>query len=67
MKLIYLFRNGILGLIPSIERGDLNSFFEKLGEIVAKTIDLNLLTQLAEVPAITKTDSSIFDIKREKR
>lgn len=56
-----------LGLIPSIERGDLNSFFEKLGEIVAKTIDLNLLTQLAEVPAITKTDSSIFDIKREKK
>jgi cobyrinic acid a,c-diamide synthase len=37
-----------LGLVPSIERGDLDNFFDKLGELAAKTIDLELLYKLAQ-------------------
>ena len=36
-----------LGLVPSIERGDLDSFFNKLGELTAKTVDLDLFNNLA--------------------
>ncbi|WP_456276168.1 cobyrinate a,c-diamide synthase [Bacillus sp. AK128] len=36
-----------LGLVPSIERGELDSYFNQLAETVEKTIDLDLLLRLA--------------------
>ena len=39
-----------LGLIPSIERGELNPFFEKLGELSLETVDVrNCLYELAKL------------------
>jgi len=56
-----------LGLIPSIERGELHSFFEKLGELVSETIDLDRLLELAVVKPLRATnENSIFTCKREK-
>lgn len=45
-----------LGLIPSIERGELDGFFAELGKRVAETVDLDALLKLAEAPA--------FDVPR---
>ncbi|WP_027409796.1 cobyrinate a,c-diamide synthase [Anoxybacteroides tepidamans] len=39
-----------LGLVPSIERGELDRFFAQLGERIARTVDLDALLQLAEAP-----------------
>jgi cobyrinic acid a,c-diamide synthase len=39
-----------LGLVPSIERGELEPFFEKLGDLVLETIDVDRLYKLAEAP-----------------
>lgn len=39
-----------LGLVPSIERGELDDFFMQLGERITKTVDLEALWQLAEAP-----------------
>lgn len=41
-----------LGLIPAIERGDLDTFFEKLGALMAETIDLDLLLSLTKAPVL---------------
>jgi cobyrinic acid a,c-diamide synthase len=41
-----------LGLIPSIERGELDVFFAELGKRVAKTVDLDALLELAEAPEL---------------
>ncbi|WHY73775.1 cobyrinate a,c-diamide synthase [Fictibacillus enclensis] len=54
-----------LGLIPSIERGDLDPFFQKLGELVEATIDLDHLMKVAEAPPIElEAKDSLFQ-KRE--
>ncbi|MGG1575202.1 cobyrinate a,c-diamide synthase [Fictibacillus sp. NRS-1165] len=54
-----------LGLIPSIERGDLDSFFEKLGTLIEQTIDLDRLMELAETSVMDGgIEPSIFQ-KRE--
>ncbi len=39
-----------LGLVPSIERGELEPFFEKLGELVLENIDVDKLYELAQAP-----------------
>ena len=36
-----------LGLIPSMERGELDPFFDQLGNLVIETIDIDQLLQLA--------------------
>ncbi|GAB7387066.1 cobyrinate a,c-diamide synthase [Bacillaceae bacterium] len=41
-----------LGLVPSIERGELASFFQLLGERVAATVDLERLLAIAEAPPL---------------
>src|SRR3954454_1982136 len=41
-----------LGLIPSLERGDLDSFFDQLGELVLETIDIEQLLTLAQAGPI---------------
>jgi cobyrinic acid a,c-diamide synthase len=39
-----------LGLVPSVERGELKPFFEKLGRQVASTIDVEAIRQAAACP-----------------
>lgn len=41
-----------LGLIPAIERGDLDTFFDKLGALMTETIDLELLLALTKAPVL---------------
>lgn len=54
-----------LGLIPSIERGELDSFFQSLGETVSETIDLNKIYELTDAPPIEISHKSIF--KKQER
>lgn len=44
-----------LGLIPAVERGELDSFFDKLGALMAETIDLDLLLALTKAPVLEET------------
>ncbi|KIL51624.1 cobyrinic acid a,c-diamide synthase [Jeotgalibacillus alimentarius] len=42
-----------LGLVPSIERGDLDGQLEKLGEAVTETIDIDRIFNLSQQPPLT--------------
>lgn len=56
-----------LGLIPSIERGELDPFFDKLGELVLETIDIEKLLELSKVLPLNRTQtSSLFEKKKGK-
>ncbi|BDH60419.1 cobyrinate a,c-diamide synthase [Lysinibacillus sp. PLM2] len=56
-----------LGLIPSIERGELEPFFEKMGDLIAETIDLEKLLEIAEAePFKVSETSSLFKNSIEK-
>ena len=55
-----------LGLIPSIERGELDHFFNKLGDLVSETVDLDQFLELAVAQPINANKRSIFEKKREK-
>ncbi|WP_028403302.1 cobyrinate a,c-diamide synthase [Ectobacillus panaciterrae] len=46
-----------LGLIPSVERGELDSFFDQLGDLVLETIDVDRLYELAQAPALEIKES----------
>lgn len=55
-----------LGLIPSIERGELDHFFQTLGDLVNETIDMELLLQLANADLLPSNEkSSLFEAKKE--
>jgi cobyrinic acid a,c-diamide synthase len=49
-----------LGLVPAVERGDLNELFEALAEAAEKTIDLDHLLSIAQAPELPPVQSSIF-------
>ncbi len=53
-----------LGLIPAIERGELNPFFKRLANLISETIDIDRLYQLAETTEILNEASGLF-AKRE--
>jgi len=55
-----------LGLIPSIERGELDEFFDRLGELVLATIDLDHLVKLANAKPIESKAITMFEKKKEK-
>lgn len=56
-----------LGLIPSIERGELTPLFDKMGDLVLETIDIDKLLELAVAePIIEKNKSSLFEKKQNK-
>jgi cobyrinic acid a,c-diamide synthase len=56
-----------LGLVPSIERGDLNALFLKLAELVENTIDVNKLLQLSmRKPLESNVTDSIFKQRPSK-
>ncbi|MGP7817183.1 cobyrinate a,c-diamide synthase [Niallia sp. 01092] len=46
-----------LGLVPSVERGELDSFFVQLGELVLETIDVEQLYELAQAPELEIVES----------
>ncbi|WP_338450762.1 cobyrinate a,c-diamide synthase [Niallia oryzisoli] len=50
-----------LGLIPAIERGELNPFFNKLANLISETIDIDLLYELAKAPEITNESTGLFE------
>lgn len=47
-----------LGLVPSIERGELQPFFDKLAELVAATVDVERIWELAQSPAVPVTEEA---------
>ncbi|MFX3623855.1 MAG: cobyrinate a,c-diamide synthase [Ectobacillus sp.] len=53
-----------LGLIPSVERGELDSFFDQLGNLVLETVDVEKLYELAQAPPLEITESQ-FGRKKE--
>lgn len=56
-----------LGLIPSIERGELDPFFDKLGELVLETVDIEQLLILSQASPLNKNETaSLFKNKKEK-
>ncbi|KGR92305.1 cobyrinic acid a,c-diamide synthase [Ureibacillus massiliensis 4400831 = CIP 108448 = CCUG 49529] len=56
-----------LGLIPSIERGELEPFFEKLGDLITETIDLDKLLEIAEAEPLKISETgSLFIGSKEK-
>ncbi|XRG80341.1 cobyrinate a,c-diamide synthase [Rossellomorea sp. GAMAL-10_SWC] len=46
-----------LGLIPSVERGELDPFFEQLGELVLETVDVDSIYDLAQAPFLKIKES----------
>jgi cobyrinic acid a,c-diamide synthase len=54
-----------LGLVPSVERGELDDFFAHLGELVARTIDIDRLLELAEAPEL-RVSRSFFSTNQKK-
>lgn len=56
-----------LGLIPSIERGELSPFFEKLGSLIEETIDLDKIVELADAPPIEAPFTSLFKKREGKK
>lgn len=41
-----------LGLVPSVERGELNPLFDRLAEIIAQTVDLDQIWELAKAAPV---------------
>ncbi|WP_379969831.1 cobyrinate a,c-diamide synthase [Ectobacillus sp. sgz5001026] len=54
-----------LGLVPSVERGELNPFFDTLGDAVLETVEIDRLYELAETMTL-QVPSSQFETKEEK-
>lgn len=54
-----------LGLVPSVERGELDPFFDRLGDVMLETVDIDRLYELAETTALQVTNSQ-FERKEEK-
>jgi len=55
-----------LGLVPTIERGDLNPFFNRLGQLVLETIDMDKLLEISLAqPLKLKQTTSLFENKKE--
>ncbi|MGM7722941.1 cobyrinate a,c-diamide synthase [Metabacillus sp. Hm71] len=55
-----------LGLIPSIERGELDPFFDHLGDLILETVDIDQLLKLSQAdPIVTKVSTSLFQRKKE--
>ncbi len=55
-----------LGLIPSVERGDLDGYFDQLGDTILETIDIDLLITLSEAPPL-EINAPKFREKRQER
>lgn len=49
-----------LGLVPAIERGDLNTYFDELAQAIEETVDLDQLLAITKAQQI-HVESSIFE------
>lgn len=56
-----------LGLVPAIERGDLDSYFEILVAEIEQCIDLDRLVELSETNPLPKVTPSIFEQTSEPK
>ncbi|WP_179151931.1 cobyrinate a,c-diamide synthase [Oceanobacillus senegalensis] len=55
-----------LGLVPSIERGELDSLFDRLGDFVLETIDMDKLLELSVAEPLEGINGpSLFDKRKE--
>lgn len=54
-----------LGLIPAIERGELQPFFQQLGELISATVDIEKIYELSIAPELPINKTSIFDAKNK--
>jgi cobyrinic acid a,c-diamide synthase len=52
-----------LGLVPSIERGELDPFFNKLAQLITETVDLDHLYELALTDKLQVEQSDLFSPK----
>lgn len=56
-----------LGLVPSVERGELQPFFERLGKRIAQTFDLDAIWKLAETTILHSepffTPKQTYDVR----
>lgn len=55
-----------LGLIPAIERGELDEFFNELGEVVADRMDLDELLRIAEQGPVLQSKTDLFSNQEEE-
>ncbi|MBM7608602.1 cobyrinic acid a,c-diamide synthase [Lysinibacillus composti] len=55
-----------LGLVPAIERGDLDQYFEDLARAIEETVDLDLLLSLTEAPVLDQTSTIFEQHKKEE-
>jgi len=51
-----------LGLVPAIERGDLDFYFDRLSEAIEETVDIEKLLEITKTQSL-EVSASIFDIK----
>lgn len=56
-----------LGLIPSLERGELAGFIEKLADLVEKTVSIDRILELAAAPALEVKSKLFADQSNEKK
>lgn len=55
-----------LGLVPSVERGDMDSFFDRLGDLLSETVDLDQLLKISITEPLTYHGPSIFTKQKAK-
>ncbi|WP_050181632.1 cobyrinate a,c-diamide synthase [Domibacillus robiginosus] len=53
-----------LGLVPAVERGDLNELFDTLAEAAERTVDLDQLLHLSEAPDLMQPEGHLFKRKQ---
>jgi cobyrinic acid a,c-diamide synthase len=56
-----------LGLIPSIERGELQPFFQQLGELAEKTIDIDEIIKLSKANVLQGDSASLFEKENSEK
>ena len=49
-----------LGLVPSVERGELQPLFDRLAELLAETVDIDLLLELAQAKPLAEVKEKLF-------
>lgn len=55
-----------LGLVPAIERGDLNEYFDELATAIEATVDLDQLLEITKAERIS-VESSIFNVQPNRK
>ncbi|WP_280770275.1 cobyrinate a,c-diamide synthase [Salipaludibacillus daqingensis] len=49
-----------LGLIPSVERGELTPFFDEIGKVVSQTVDLDQIYDISQTSPAVEQQSDLF-------